>query len=50
MELLKEMTAASTLVGTALGWLPAIAALFAIVWYGFKIHDRIKYGPIDPKK
>jgi hypothetical protein len=36
-------------VGVALsamaGWLPAIASLFSIIWFGFLIYDRIRYGP-----
>jgi hypothetical protein len=37
-----DLTAIGTTVGTLSGYLPAIAALFTIVWTGIRIYDRFK--------
>lgn len=39
---LADFLAAGTTVGTILGLLPAVAALFTIVWTGLRIYILIK--------
>lgn len=36
-----DAAAAATTVGVIAGWLPAIAALFTIVWTGMQILEKI---------
>lgn len=40
-----DVFAAGTVLASIAGILPPVAALFAIVWYSFLIHDRLRYGP-----
>jgi hypothetical protein len=40
-----DWSAISVGIATVAGWLPPMAALFSIIYLGFKIYDRIKYGP-----
>jgi len=44
-EMTIDITALGILVGVVNKVLPALAGLLAIVYYGFVIYDRIKYGP-----
>lgn len=36
---LADVTAGGVMVGTIIGWLPAVAALFTIVWTGIRIYE-----------
>jgi hypothetical protein len=45
VKLLMDWSAVSVAFSTLAGWLPVIASLFSIVWLGFLIYDRIRYGP-----
>ena len=49
MKEILDVTSISTILGTFMQLLPPIAALFAIIYYAFKIYDRIKYGPKSKK-
>lgn len=40
-----DWAAAGTILATIAGWLPPVAALFAIIWYSILIYDRVRYGP-----
>jgi len=40
-----DFVALGVIVGTIAKVLPALAALLAVVYYGFVIYDRIRYGP-----
>jgi hypothetical protein len=40
-----DLTTLAILVGAAINLIPAAAGLLAVVYYGFLIYDRIKYGP-----
>lgn len=40
-----DVTAVTATIGALLGLLPAIAAAMSIVWLGWQMYDRIKYGP-----
>lgn len=40
-----DIAALGLVVTTAFKLLPAVAGLLAVVYYGFVIYDRIKYGP-----
>lgn len=35
-----DVAAGTTVIGTVLGWLPGVAAGFAIVWYCVLLYDR----------
>jgi TctA family transporter len=37
--------AGGTVIGTLIGWLPSIAAVFSIAWIGMQIYDRLVHGP-----
>lgn len=37
-----DVAAIANVVATLIGWLPAIAAVFSIVWVGIQIYDRFK--------
>ncbi len=37
---LVDALAATTVISTIMGWLPAVAALFTIVWTGFRINEE----------
>ncbi len=34
-----DAAAVGTVIGTIAGWLPAIAALFTIIWTGIRIYE-----------
>jgi hypothetical protein len=34
-----DVAAVGTVIGTIAGWLPAIAALFTIIWTGIRIYE-----------
>lgn len=34
-----ETLSVGTVIGTLAGWLPAMAALLSIVWYGIRIYE-----------
>ncbi len=40
-----DVAAFGILMGAAYKIIPSIAALLAVVYYGFVIYDRIRYGP-----
>lgn len=40
-----DIAALSVILGSAMQLLPALAGLLAVVWYGFALYDRIRYGP-----
>jgi hypothetical protein len=40
-----DIAAAGLIIGSIVKVLPAIAALLAVIYYGFVIYDRIRYGP-----
>lgn len=40
-----DLAALGLILGTATKVLPALAALLGVIWYGFVIYDRIRYGP-----
>lgn len=40
-----DITTLAIIVGSAFNFIPAIAGMLAVVYYGFLIYDRIKYGP-----
>jgi len=40
-----DFVALGVIVGTIAKVLPALAAFLAVVYYGFVIYDRIRYGP-----
>lgn len=40
-----DITALGVLIGSAINLVPAIAGLLAVIYYGFVIYDRIRYGP-----
>lgn len=40
-----DIAALGLILGTATKVLPALAALLGVIWYGFVIYDRIRYGP-----
>ncbi len=40
-----DVSAATVVFGTFMGWLPGIAAGFAAIWYIIQIYDRFKNGP-----
>lgn len=42
---LADIAALGMVVGTAAKFIPAVAALLAVIYYGFVIYDRIRYGP-----
>jgi len=42
MKELADIAACGTIVTAYLGWLPPVAAGFAIVWYAVQLHDRFK--------
>ncbi len=39
MKTLGDVTAASAMVGAVFQWLPAIAALFTIIWTGTRLYE-----------
>lgn len=39
MKVLGDITAASTMVGALFQWLPAVAALFTIIWTGTRLYE-----------
>lgn len=45
-----NVVSVSTAAATLAGWLPSIAALLAIIWTGWQIIDRYKYGPKNRRK
>lgn len=40
-----DVAALGVLFGSALNIFPAIAGVLAVVYYGFLIYDRVRYGP-----
>lgn len=40
-----DVTTLAIIIGSAFNFIPAIAGVLAVVYYGFLIYDRIKYGP-----
>jgi hypothetical protein len=42
MKELVDLTACGTIVTSYLGFLPPIAAGFAIIWYAVQLYDRFK--------
>lgn len=40
-----DAAALGIILGVANHILPAVAALLGVIWYGFVIFDRIRYGP-----
>lgn len=40
-----DVATLAIIVGSAFNFIPAIAGLLAVVYYGFLIYDRIRYGP-----
>jgi len=40
-----DVVALGVIAGTIAKLLPELAALLAVVYYGFVIYDRIRYGP-----
>jgi hypothetical protein len=40
-----DIIALGVIISSVAQLLPAMAALLAVVYYGFVIYDRIKYGP-----
>lgn len=39
-----DVASICVVVGTLLGYLPALAAVFTLIWTGMQIYDRIKFG------
>lgn len=40
-----DLTTLAIIMGAALNLIPAIAGVLAVVYYGFLIFDRVRYGP-----
>jgi hypothetical protein len=47
MKTLGDITAASTAVATLFQWLPAIAALFTIVWTATRLYEAFTGKPFS---
>lgn len=45
-----DTVAASTIIGSLLGWLPAIAAGIGIVWYALLFYEKITGRPFHKTK
>ncbi len=41
MKTVGDIAAASTVVATLMHWLPAVAAIFTIVWTGMRIYESL---------
>jgi len=42
MRHLIDVGAAAAVIGTIAGWLPALAAFFAIIWYALNIYVMVR--------
>ena len=42
-----DCAAIGNVIATILGWLPAIAALFTILWYSIRIYEYFKSKKVD---
>lgn len=45
VKIVGDIAAATTMVGTLVSYLPAVAAVFTVVWTGLRIYE-IFFGPI----
>jgi hypothetical protein len=45
VKLVIDWSAVGVAISTIAGWLPALASLFSVIWLGFLIYDRLRYGP-----
>lgn len=42
-----DWASALVVVGTVAKWLPAVAAVFSIIWYCVRLYDRFMHGRKD---
>lgn len=47
LKLAGDVAATSVTVATLFQWLPAIAALFAIIWYGINVTEKVTGKPFS---
>lgn len=47
LKAIGDVSAAGITVATVFQWLPAIAAVFAIVWYGMNFYEKITGRPFS---